>query len=146
MASGVTCLVASWIYILLLRAKVRDCMAYIGERIVKCKPGFDFADGSPREERETKAIGNRPRARSSAAAPAQPEEERLADKPHLIVESAGDRPLVGLQVLALPAQISPHRTPATEMGNGRTIPPLPSTRRTGTLTRSVGSACTNRTP
>jgi hypothetical protein len=95
LVSGVTCLIVSWIYIFLLRAKVRDCMAYIGERIVKCNPGVDFTDGSPREERETKAKGNRARMQPNAAASAPPKEATLAGKPQLIVASSGNCPSLG---------------------------------------------------
>ena len=92
LVSLVAYLVASWIYILFLRAEVRDCMTYIGERILKYNPGFASTDGRAREEHETKEKGNRPRLHSSAAASAQPEKATLAGNPQLIVDSPGNRP------------------------------------------------------
>jgi hypothetical protein len=92
LVSVVVYLVASWAYILLLRAQVRDCMTYIRERIAKCNPGFDSAGGKPQQEHVTKERGNFPRVHSSAAVPAQPERATLTGKPHLIVDSSGNQP------------------------------------------------------
>lgn len=38
---AVTCLVVSWFYIFALKAKVRDCMTYIQDRIDKATPNFE---------------------------------------------------------------------------------------------------------
>lgn len=39
--SAVACLVVSWLYILHLKTKVRDCMTYIQNRIDSVTPGLD---------------------------------------------------------------------------------------------------------
>jgi len=54
LVSLVACLVASWIYILLLKVKIRDCMSYIQNRIDRCNSNSESADCSGQGERGTK--------------------------------------------------------------------------------------------
>jgi len=118
-------LVASWTYILLLRAEVHDCMTYIRERAAKFNPGFDSADGDPQEEHETKQTGNRPRMHHGGASPAQPERTPLARKPQLIVDNSGNHALLDyrcshcLRTFPLPESQPPKEAVAEVFGRFR---------------------------
>jgi len=57
LAGAVMCLALSWIYILILKAKIRDCMRYIEDRIDKANYGPESVSPSLEEGRESKATG-----------------------------------------------------------------------------------------
>jgi len=57
LAGAVACLAVSWIYILILKAKIRDCMRYIEDRIDKANHGPESVSPSLEEGRGLKATG-----------------------------------------------------------------------------------------
>jgi hypothetical protein len=62
LAGAVTFLALSWIYILILKAKIRDCMRYIEDRIDKANYGQESVSPSLEE-------GHEPNANRKGAAP-----------------------------------------------------------------------------
>ncbi|MGD0128766.1 MAG: hypothetical protein ABSF46_25720 [Terriglobia bacterium] len=55
---AVACLVVSWFYILSLKTKVRDCMAYIQNRIDRDNRVLDGSQSSPDGGRDLKRTGS----------------------------------------------------------------------------------------
>jgi len=47
--AAVVCLIASWIYILLLKARIRDCASYIQNRLLRSNQGVGREDENFRE-------------------------------------------------------------------------------------------------
>jgi len=54
---AIACLVVSWLYILLLKTKVRDCMSYIQNRIDATNRGLEGAQSSPEDGRDSRRTG-----------------------------------------------------------------------------------------
>jgi hypothetical protein len=44
LVGAIACLAVSWIYILFLKAKIRDCMRYIEDRIDKTNSGGEHVE------------------------------------------------------------------------------------------------------
>ena len=84
---AVVCLVASWIYILVLKARIRDCVRYIQHRIDQANPGLAGADGSPDKGHESKETGNPSPLPSNSPTPSLMVEATTGGKPKLIVAS-----------------------------------------------------------
>jgi len=55
---AIACLVVSWLYILLLKTKVRDCMSYIQNRIDATNRGLEGAQSSPEDGRDSRRTGS----------------------------------------------------------------------------------------
>jgi len=83
-------LAASWIYILFLKATIRDYASYIHQRIEKSNQGFERMGRSLRERRETEETGNPLRVRTSNATSSRQERNSMAKKPQLIIDSPGN--------------------------------------------------------
>jgi len=85
---GLACLGVSWIYILLLRTKLRDCMAYIQNRIDAANRDLEGPWRSPEGGYESKQAGNSRRLdREEAAVPALGK-TTMEGKPKLIIGGA----------------------------------------------------------
>ena len=82
---AVACLVVSWLYIFLLKTKVRDCMTYIHNRIDTASRSLVGPLRSPAGGHNSKRTGNSwCLGRKEAAMPAQ-EKVTMEGKPKLIV-------------------------------------------------------------
>jgi len=84
----VVCLGISWFYIILLKAKVRDCMAYIQNRIDAANRSLESPQGSPEDPYDSKQPGNSWRPGREKAAGPDRGEATMDRKPKLIVGGA----------------------------------------------------------
>lgn len=89
LVGAVACLAVSWIYLLLLKAKIRDCMRYIEDRIEKANSGRESVSRSLEQGHESRLTDDPSRLRFqsntfSALGRARPDE-----KPKLIVGDSG---------------------------------------------------------
>ena len=83
------CLAVSWFYILFLRAKVRDCMTYIHNRLDKANRVLASPSGGPEGGSEVKRTANSPHlGKEEVKTPAQ-EKATMDGKPKLIVGGSG---------------------------------------------------------
>jgi len=86
---AVACLCVSWVYIFLLRSKLRDCMTYIHNRIDTTNRVFAGSSGGPRGGTDVKRTANSPRLGvEEVTTPAQ-ETATMDEKPKLIVGGSG---------------------------------------------------------
>ena len=88
LVGAVVGLVASWVYILMLRAKIRNCVSYIQHRIDQANFGVRAGNTSPRREGEAKCAATSPRSHFSIVIPSPAERGAMGEKPHLIVGDA----------------------------------------------------------
>ena len=87
-------LIASWVYILVLKARLRDCLLYIGNRIDKCAKGLASVDSSIRDEDGIPKVVRPADIRVSGATSTQPERSVMTEPPQLILGRSGTDQLV----------------------------------------------------
>jgi len=86
---AVTCLIVSWFYIFLLKAKVRDCMTYIQYRIDKVNPNPGKLNRGPEAGDGSKGTGDPSRPRYEGAATPALGGLVMEGRPKLIVGGSG---------------------------------------------------------
>jgi CheY-like chemotaxis protein len=85
LVAAVACLVVSWIYILFLKVKIRDCVTYIQNRITRVNLGVGSVSGSREVEPESKGTSSPGRPRFKGTTLPAPEKATMNEKPRLIV-------------------------------------------------------------
>jgi len=83
------CLVVSWIYILILRAQIRDAMAYIQNRLARANPGLDSVSGLREVDHDAKGISDPGRPTFKGTASPALVRATMDEKPRLIVDISG---------------------------------------------------------
>ena len=91
LVGAVACLVVSWIYILVLKAKIRDCMSYIQNRIDQTNPGLESAGRSLEVVHGSKGTGNPLRDCFTGTTFSSRERATMDEKPKLIVGNSDSR-------------------------------------------------------
>jgi len=91
LVGAVVCLAVSWIYILILKAQIRDCMTYIQNRIARANPGLGSVSGRHEVDHDANGIGGPGRPRFKGTASPALERATMDGKPSLIVDVSGSR-------------------------------------------------------
>ena len=94
LVGAAACLVVSWIYILFLKAQIRDCVTYIQNRITRANFGVGSVIGSREMEHESKGTTSPGRPCFKGTTLSALERATMDEKPRLIVDiSEGLQPL-----------------------------------------------------
>lgn len=87
-------LIASWVYILLLRVRLRDCLTYIVNRMEMGRKGLEGVDSRIRDEGGVQKAVSPSGVRVSGVMSTEPERSVVPEPPQLILSSSGKDHLV----------------------------------------------------